>query len=80
MFLGDIVGRIGRRATFEYLEKYKLNYDFIIANVENASHGFGLTEKNYKKDDINYDDIKEKNVYQKQFMNSSKEKMIILNI
>jgi metallophosphoesterase (TIGR00282 family) len=23
------------------------NYDFIIANVENASHGFGLTQKNH---------------------------------
>ena len=47
LFFGDLVGRPGRFAVRDFLEKYKLNYDFIIANVENASHGFGLTEKNY---------------------------------
>ena len=49
LFFGDLVGRPGRFAVRDFLEKYKLNYDFIIANVENASHGFGLTEKNYIK-------------------------------
>lgn len=48
VFFGDMVGKPGRYAVREYLAKNKEKYDFIIANVENASHGFGLTEKNYK--------------------------------
>lgn len=47
LFFGDLVGRPGRYAIKDFLEKNKQDYDFIIANVENASHGFGLTEKNY---------------------------------
>lgn len=48
MFLGDIVGRPGRRAVQDYIASLSDNKpDFIIANVENASHGFGLTKKNY---------------------------------
>lgn len=51
MFLGDIVGRPGRRAVSQYFSEIKNSQtrmsDLIIANVENASHGFGLTEKNY---------------------------------
>ncbi|MBQ8460083.1 YmdB family metallophosphoesterase [bacterium] len=46
IFFGDIVGKPGRFAVRDYLALNK--YDFVIANVENASHGFGLTEKNYK--------------------------------
>lgn len=50
MFLGDIVGRPGRHAVKEYIAKLGENRpDFIIANVENASHGFGLTQKNYNE-------------------------------
>lgn len=49
LFFGDLVGRPGRLAVRDFLIKNKHNYDFIIANVENASHGFGLTEKNYKE-------------------------------
>ncbi len=52
LFLGDIVGRLGRRAACEYLAEYRKleKYPvFAIANVENASHGFGLTQKNYKE-------------------------------
>ncbi len=48
LFFGDITGRPGRMAVSNYL--YSLGNDkpdFIIANVENASHGFGLTKKNY---------------------------------
>jgi hypothetical protein len=48
LFFGDLVGRPGRFAVRDFLAENKQNYDFIIANVENASHGFGLTEKNYK--------------------------------
>ena len=47
LFIGDIVGRSGRTAVREFLAKNCNNYDFIIANVENASHGFGLTKKNH---------------------------------
>ncbi|MCQ2738650.1 MAG: YmdB family metallophosphoesterase [bacterium] len=47
LFFGDIVGKSGRNSVKEYLISQKDNADFIIANVENASHGFGLTKKNY---------------------------------
>ena len=50
LFFGDIVGRVGRTAVIQYLtDLTKKNEmpDFVIANVENASHGFGLTSKNY---------------------------------
>lgn len=49
LFLGDIVGRSGRFAVGSHLKSIPDNEkpDFIIANAENASHGFGLTEKNY---------------------------------
>ena len=50
MFLGDIVGKPGRVAVREYLAQLGDNKpDFVIANVENASHGFGLTQKNYNE-------------------------------
>lgn len=47
-FIGDIVGRPGRDMLKNYLPKMKEEHeiDFIIANYENASHGFGLTAKN----------------------------------
>ena len=47
IFFGDIIGRTGRTAVMDFLAQNKNNYDFIIANAENASHGFGLTPKNY---------------------------------
>ncbi len=47
IFFGDIVGKPGRTAVREFLTLNKEKYDFVIANIENASHGFGLTEKNY---------------------------------
>ena len=50
IFFGDIVGKPGRLAVKEFLEdNISKKYDFVIANVENASHGFGLTEKNYNE-------------------------------
>ena len=50
MFLGDIVGKPGREAVRRYIASINSNRpDFIIANVENASHGFGLTQKNYNE-------------------------------
>jgi len=47
LFIGDIVGRAGREITENFLSQKKDEYDFIIANIENASHGFGLTKKNH---------------------------------
>jgi metallophosphoesterase (TIGR00282 family) len=47
-FIGDIVGKPGRRIIKKYLQRLRQEHflDFVIANYENASHGFGLTEKN----------------------------------
>ena len=49
MFLGDIVGKSGRLAVKNYVASLIEKPDFIIANAENASHGFGLTNKNYNE-------------------------------
>lgn len=49
LFFGDMVGKPGRYVLRDYLSAHKEKYDFVIANVENASHGFGLTEKNYNE-------------------------------
>ena len=49
LFFGDITGRLGRNAIKSYLQRGQ-DYSappFVIANIENASHGFGLTKKNY---------------------------------
>jgi len=47
-FIGDIVGSPGRKMIEDHLKKIRQEYDidFVIANYENASHGFGLTVKN----------------------------------
>ncbi len=47
LFLGDIVGRPGREIVQKFLSDNISKYDFVIANAENASHGFGLTKKNH---------------------------------
>lgn len=47
-FIGDIVGKPGRLMLKRHLQRLQQEHfiDFTIANYENASHGFGLTEKN----------------------------------
>ncbi|MBW6488089.1 TIGR00282 family metallophosphoesterase [Sulfurimonas sp.] len=47
-FIGDIVGSPGRDMLKAHLKKIRQehNIDFVVANYENASHGFGLTAKN----------------------------------
>jgi 2',3'-cyclic-nucleotide 2'-phosphodiesterase len=47
LFLGDVVGRSGRKAVMEALPRLRECYrlDFVIANGENAAGGFGITEK-----------------------------------
>jgi len=48
IFFGDVVGKPGRKLVLDYITSEKLsNNNFIAVNVENASHGFGLTESNY---------------------------------
>jgi len=50
-FIGDIVGSPAREIIAKYLPSLKDEYgiDYIIANYENASHGFGLTQKNMEE-------------------------------
>jgi len=47
-FIGDIVGKPGRELIAEHLPRLREEYslDLVIANYENASHGFGLTKRN----------------------------------
>jgi metallophosphoesterase (TIGR00282 family) len=48
LFIGDIVGKPGRETLKKHLRDIRARYDvnFVIANYENVSHGFGLTQKN----------------------------------
>ncbi|PHK48983.1 TIGR00282 family metallophosphoesterase [Staphylococcus edaphicus] len=50
LFIGDIVGKVGREAITTYLPRLKQTYrpTVTIVNAENAAHGKGLTEKIYK--------------------------------
>ncbi len=53
LFFGDLVGKVGRNAVIAYIADLKNNdtnpTPFVIINGENASHGFGLTPKNYEE-------------------------------
>lgn len=51
LFIGDIVGRVGRQAVREYLPSLKQKYkpQITIANGENAAGGKGITESIYKE-------------------------------
>jgi len=50
LFLGDVVGKLGRRAIEDNLEALKAEYDInlVIVNGENVAHGKGITLKTYK--------------------------------
>ncbi|WP_263833250.1 TIGR00282 family metallophosphoesterase [Sulfurospirillum oryzae] len=50
-FIGDIVGRPGRFMLEQHLKKIRKEYelDLVIANGENASHGFGLGSQHAKE-------------------------------
>ena len=45
LFIGDVVGRAGRDAVSKHLPglRARLGLDFVVANGENAAHGFGIT-------------------------------------
>jgi hypothetical protein len=47
MLCGDVVGRPGRDAVAAHVPRLRraLALDFVVVNVENAAHGFGITDK-----------------------------------
>ena len=49
LFIGDVVGKVGRRMLKERIPYYvnKYDIDFVIANGENATHGKGLNRNHY---------------------------------
>ena len=49
LFIGDIVGKIGRRMVKDHLQSIVVKYhiDFVIANGENTTHGKGLMRNHY---------------------------------
>lgn len=51
LFIGDIVGRAGRKALEIFLPQIKNEYspDFVIANVENSAGTSGITFKVYEE-------------------------------
>jgi len=51
LFIGDIVGKLGRKAVGEVLPnlRKKEKIDLVIANGENLAHGRGTTEKTLKE-------------------------------
>ena len=49
LFIGDVVGKLGRQTVRSYLAKHAAKYDLILANGENLAHGTGLTEKTVKE-------------------------------
>ena len=51
LFIGDIVGKVGRRMIHDHLQTFvnKYHIDFVIANGENATHGKGLIRHHYQE-------------------------------
>lgn len=51
IFIGDIFGKIGRRAVVDILPQWRKKYhpDFVIGNGENLAHGIGMTEKTVRE-------------------------------
>jgi hypothetical protein len=51
LFIGDVCGRCGRDALFQYLPdiKYEYDVDFTIANGENSAGGLGITRSTYEE-------------------------------
>lgn len=49
LFIGDIVGKIGRRMIKDHLQSIvdKYHIDFVIANGENTTHGKGIMRNHY---------------------------------
>lgn len=51
LFIGDIVGKLGRRAVVEIVPKLRKKYkvDLVIANIENLAHGKGITQNTFEQ-------------------------------
>ena len=51
LFVGDVVGSLGREMVAQYVPKLKKKYkpQITVINGENAAHGKGITEKIYKE-------------------------------
>jgi metallophosphoesterase (TIGR00282 family) len=49
LFIGDIYSKPGLKVMADYLERYREDFDFIVANGENASGGFGITRKHFNQ-------------------------------
>ena len=51
LFLGDIVGPLGREVVAEYLKAHKAKdkIDLVVANGENTTHGHGLSHSHYEE-------------------------------
>lgn len=51
LFVGDIVGKVGRNTLKKYqpIMKEKYNYDVLIVNGENAAHGKGINTSTYNQ-------------------------------
>ncbi len=51
LFIGDIVGKIGRKAVAEILPRWREEHkpDFVIANGENMAHGSGFTPETFEE-------------------------------
>ena len=57
LFIGDVFGEIGREMVNDYLHRLVKDkeIDFVIANVENTSHGKGLLKRHY--DELSFQGI-----------------------
>ncbi len=57
LFIGDVFGEIGREMINDYLHRLVKDnqIDFVIANVENTSHGKGLLKRHY--DELSFQGI-----------------------
>ena len=51
LFCGDIIGRNGRNVVAENVARLKREFaiDFVIANCDNASGGFGVNKNAYQE-------------------------------
>jgi metallophosphoesterase (TIGR00282 family) len=49
LFIGDIFAKPGLAVMQAYLTEFRDQYDFIIANGENAAGGFGITRKHFEQ-------------------------------
>lgn len=48
LFIGDVFGKPGRLLVSNHLPRIKSNYDFIIANGENAAGGHGINKDSFE--------------------------------